>query len=114
MTTRTIKWRSSTRWSTSNQTLYDQLGRAAGSIDPLGMVSRSYFDAVGNDIADVGPERQPERKYGYDANNQQVTQIDALGKVATTIFDAVGNGHGDAGTNSATGQPTPSMPWTGR
>ena len=90
-------------------TLYDANGNAIASIDPLGRITRTYYDALNRPITVVQnlqgqtvgvetppafdpayPDRNVRSDYIYDQAGQQIATVDPAGRITRTYFDAQG------------------------
>jgi YD repeat-containing protein len=83
----------------SNQTRYDQLGRAFETVDPLGIVTRTEYDGVGrvkttiqNYRAGVTPDQQTNvtARTGYDGLGRTTVMTDAVNAVTRMGYDGLG------------------------
>ena len=90
-----------------NETLYNQAGEAIATIDPLGRVTRTYYDQLyrptaivknltGDPYASAPPPYDPDfpdqnvrTERSYDANGNQVAAVDVLSETLqiTTTFE---------------------------
>ncbi len=74
----------------SSRVVYDELGRAVRSFNPVGGCEILQYDVVGNCIARTDP-RGAVTHYEYDALNRQTVTVDALGGKTSITYDDRGN-----------------------
>ncbi len=70
--------------------VYDALGRAVSTSDPMGNVTTTRYDRSGNVVATTDALGNTT-SYGYDALNRKVSVTDPLKHTTTTTYDAAGN-----------------------
>jgi RHS repeat-associated protein/CSLREA domain-containing protein len=90
-------------------TYYDQAGNPIASVDPLGIVTRTFYDAlnrpvtivqnlVGQDIyvatpparGSGGPDENVRSDTAYDQNGRRIASTDPLGRVTKYDYDSLG------------------------
>jgi RHS repeat-associated protein len=89
--------------------VYDAAGNVIASIDTLGRITRTYYDAlnrpdvivqnlVGQPVTNptppaynpTYPDRNVRSEYVYDVAGRTIASIDTLGRITRTYFDALG------------------------
>ena len=95
-----------------SQTVYDDLGRAIETIDPLGRVSRTVYDDLGRTISiiqnwsgdtnlidnpasclalpDLGRDTDICTLFAYDELGQSTIMTDSVGNMTRTFYDSLG------------------------
>ena len=85
----------------SRVTQYDPAGNAIAQIDPLGRVTRTWYDKVNRVIStttNYDPNRPPNDQgefnlvtsYGYNETGNRILITDTLGRVTRNFYDATG------------------------
>ncbi|PKO16677.1 MAG: hypothetical protein CVU39_07585 [Chloroflexi bacterium HGW-Chloroflexi-10] len=94
----------------SSTTLYDDLGRSVGSIDPLGHINRTYYDVLQRplqslqNVVDLDDDDEtipaydentpdqnvPGSQIVYDDDGRQIASINPLGIITRTYYDDLG------------------------
>ncbi|MFZ6029544.1 MAG: carboxypeptidase regulatory-like domain-containing protein [Chloroflexota bacterium] len=92
-----------------SETIFNDEGEAVANRDPLGRLTRTYFDALNrpslvvrnltdqSPLADTSPNYDPaypdqnaRNEMVYDAAGQVIAEIDSLGRITRTYYDGLG------------------------
>jgi YD repeat-containing protein len=86
--------------------VYDELGNPIATIDPLGLITRTYYDGLSRSVTVVqnlvgqaieagtppardpaNPDQNVRTDSVYDASGQAIAKVDPLGKITRAYFD---------------------------
>ena len=73
----------------TTQTVYDNMGRVASSIDALGYVTTYGYDALGRQVSEIDGRGNLSQAV-YDEKGRLIKSIDGAGNVTTYTYDALG------------------------
>ena len=73
----------------TTQTIYNEIGKQAETVDPLGRVTKYDYDAQGRLVQTTYPDGKTETST-YDAEGRRLASTDRAGRETNYVYDALG------------------------